>query len=368
MIESLSIQNYRGIKELEITGLKNISLISGLNNIGKTTLLESVLLLYNYRYAPNLLYPLLRKTSAFWNRIPVKFEDVLYGLFYNNDYSNKLIKISTNDVELVITYIEEHEYIIQQSTPPVPLTVTSPALGFETKRLGAVVSSAKSVSYSMSNSVYAVIENQVNDLHSLLPEVIMINDQGKITKATDLYSNIPHSTSLVTEYNKIRIDEGKKQLLIGALKIIDARISDIELGLSTDANGQHQETRIEIKKDNVLGLIPLSSLGHGINRVFNIVISLINHPNSIILIDEIENGIHYSIMEKLWELIYKISTENNNQIIAVTHSLEFARYARKINFLSDETFSYVRLLEDDVVATLSYESFKRLVDKDLEVR
>ena len=54
--------------------------------------------------------------------------------------------------------------------------------------------------------------------------------------------------------------------------------------------------------------------------MLGIILSLINAKQGIILIDEIENGIHYSIHSKLWELIFTLSEELQVQIFATTHS------------------------------------------------
>ena len=41
-----------------------------------------------------------------------------------------------------------------------------------------------------------------------------------------------------------------------------------------------------------------------------------------ILIDEIETGFHYSMFDKLWEVIATTAKKNNCQIIATTHIYE----------------------------------------------
>ena len=47
-----------------------------------------------------------------------------------------------------------------------------------------------------------------------------------------------------------------------------------------------------------------------------------NPMNNIILIDEIDNGLHYSAYKKLWEAIFALATDTNKQVFVTTHSKE----------------------------------------------
>ena len=69
-------------------------------------------------------------------------------------------------------------------------------------------------------------------------------------------------------------------------------------------------------------LFPLKLAGDGLNKLLFIVLSIISNPDSILLIDEIESGFHYSMYPKLWETIALAARENACQIIATTHSYE----------------------------------------------
>ena len=50
MIEQLHVRNFRGLKDLEIGPLSRVNLVAGMNNAGKTTLLEAIFLLGNAGY------------------------------------------------------------------------------------------------------------------------------------------------------------------------------------------------------------------------------------------------------------------------------------------------------------------------------
>ncbi|MCB4782010.1 MAG: ATP-binding protein, partial [Sulfurovum sp.] len=92
-----------------------------------------------------------------------------------------------------------------------------------------------------------------------------------------------------------------------------------------------------------------------------------------ILIDEIENGIHYTNLDKLWEIILTISEKQNVQVFATTHSKEcIESYARVAKRLEDEEIRFIELGRnkkdelDSVV--MDSEMFQRFIALGNEVR
>lgn len=61
-------------------------------------------------------------------------------------------------------------------------------------------------------------------------------------------------------------------------------------------------------------------MGDGINRVLTIILALVNSDNGFLLLDEFENGLHYSVQEKLWNIIFNLAQKLNIQVFATTHS------------------------------------------------
>jgi AAA15 family ATPase/GTPase len=65
---------------------------------------------------------------------------------------------------------------------------------------------------------------------------------------------------------------------------------------------------------------PLPSLGDGANRVLTVILNLISAKDGVLLIDEFENGLHYTIQEPLWKMIFQIAEQLNVQVFTTTHS------------------------------------------------
>jgi AAA15 family ATPase/GTPase len=66
--------------------------------------------------------------------------------------------------------------------------------------------------------------------------------------------------------------------------------------------------------------IPIGSMGDGIWRMLGLALVLVQSENGILLIDEIDTGLHHTVMERLWRLIYEAAQKYNIQILATTHS------------------------------------------------
>jgi AAA15 family ATPase/GTPase len=87
--------------------------------------------------------------------------------------------------------------------------------------------------------------------------------------------------------------------------------------------------------------------GDGLRHYISIICALYACENGYLFIDEIDNGIHYSQLDKLWELILTLSKKTNYQLFAITHSKEmlesFARVAKKLN---EQDISYTTLVKN----------------------
>jgi AAA15 family ATPase/GTPase len=110
--------------------------------------------------------------------------------------------------------------------------------------------------------------------------------------------------------------------LVEILQIIEPKVK----GLLYMGSSKHS---LGISVSNQL--ISLSDFGDGFKYLLNYFIKFIDKKNSgdlkesIFLIDEIENGIHYSVHNDFWKAIFKLSKELKVQVFATTHSLEMIK-------------------------------------------
>jgi len=117
----------------------------------------------------------------------------------------------------------------------------------------------------------------------------------------------------------------------------------------------------------------LSSFGDGLKTYIFILCSIFACTDGQLFIDEIDNGIHYTKLDRLWEIILRISKEQTVQVFATTHSKEcIESYARVAKKLEDEDVKYIKLskLKDNSIyaGVRDYNMLQYVIDDEHEVR
>ncbi len=86
-------------------------------------------------------------------------------------------------------------------------------------------------------------------------------------------------------------------------------------------------------------LLPISTMGEGMRRITSLMLAIGTTEDGIVFIDEIENGLHYSILATVWKAIAEAARTYNVQIFATTHSFEMIRAAHQA-FQGREPFDF----------------------------
>ena len=117
----------------------------------------------------------------------------------------------------------------------------------------------------------------------------------------------------------------------------------------------------------------ITEFGDGLKHYISIICALYACENGYLFIDEIDNGIYYDQLDRLWEIILTLSKQTNCQVFATTHSKEmlesFARVAKKLN---EQDISYTLLVKDKQqeikTISLGYKGLLESTEQDVEIR
>jgi uncharacterized protein YjeT (DUF2065 family) len=117
--------------------------------------------------------------------------------------------------------------------------------------------------------------------------------------------------------------------------------------------------------------VPLRSLGDGMNRILGLAVALVNVKEGMLLIDEVENGLHYSVQPDVWKLVFRTARDLNVQVFATTHSWDCIAAFQKAADQIDNEGLLIRLSEKEgqIIPTLFDE--RRLsiaTEEEIEVR
>jgi AAA15 family ATPase/GTPase len=100
--------------------------------------------------------------------------------------------------------------------------------------------------------------------------------------------------------------------VVDALKIIEPSIERIAV--------KKNAFFVKTNNNNHQGGTPLGTMGDGVGRMLGIVLAIVNAKDGILLVDEIDTGLHFSIMSDMWKLVWETAKKLNVQVFATTHS------------------------------------------------
>jgi len=317
MLRDLTIQNYRCFKDFHIDGLTRVNLLVGMNNCGKTTLLEAVYLFVhqgNPQYLGYLLHnrgELVDRSSFSHPGEPPRplFYYQISHLFYGHAPSlNSTIRFSsTQDNNLQLEIIRQKVETTQFRNPtkiktPFELVVR---LNSKEEKYNVPVYSDDLIEYRW--LTFPGFPNQYSGSSKLEDEFIM-------NKTWFIPTNSLNNLDISAMWNDITLTP-KEDQVINALKILDKNIERINF-----TNKPNFNSGILCKRSSKEYPIPLSSLGEGMRRILNLAMAAVTVENGVLLIDEIETGLYYEAQTDMWRFILKVANELNIQVFATTHS------------------------------------------------
>lgn len=356
MLSNLNIKNFRGIQNLSIYDMRRLVLLSGNNNVGKSSVLEAVFFIMDH-LSPDSF----NRMNGFRGlSVPTNGVSLWEPLFYQMNPDNTIrIQATKGKDTLSLSYAKDDSYI--------------PALNGRIPKnvAGSFQSSAKRdytlrFDFRIEGSVdYSEIGHYTTNENGTLREIADHNDMQlmQLTYTSFVNNNFVRTDrAILDRMGKAEIN-GEKEKLIGFLQRIDPSISDI---VTLSINGLPQLYINTNKK-----LLPVQFSGDGINKLLYIVLSIMDAKNGILLVDEIDTGFHYSMYRDLWKIVSDVSRDYNCQVIATTHSYE--NIVGAVEGVKDypEDFSFYRIGYDkDGLKSFrfSYDLLKSALRSDMEVR
>ncbi len=346
MIERILIENFKSLKKIEFDNVKRVNLIGGRNNSGKSTLLEAVFFFFDRLSADQTMRHLAWRGIQ---KLDLEPEKMWSPLFYNFEMQNAIkIKISKE-----IMFVNSDKNY-------------KPKLA--DKENNILLENVGNLSTQQNFSLSVKVSENNKELFKSYHTISGLNiekNTSKLEIAAYLSGRTFNAAELISEFNKT--DEmGETGELVEALKIIDERVENLSLNMAGGVSV------IYAKINGIDRKIPAALLGDGINRLLAIIIKIKTCKNGVVLIDEIENGFHYSTMTKIWELINKLSKKYNCQIFAATHSYECLKAAFDCFESSKDDFQYIRMAKSktgEITPKIyDYDVLESAIENDLEVR
>lgn len=131
-------------------------------------------------------------------------------------------------------------------------------------------------------------------------------------------------------WDTIALTDDEDQV-IDSLRIIAPTLEKLVMVQSPDGRS---ERMLMAKLREFRGPVPFKSLGEGTVHLLSVILALLKARGGVVLMDEVENGVHYSVQSDLWALIFEQCGRSATQVFASTHSWDcvegFAHGGRRV--------------------------------------
>jgi hypothetical protein len=308
VLSSLEIAGFRAFEQLSFSRLARVNLIVGKNNVGKSSVLEAVQL-YADGGASGTIVDLLEQRDLLDYAASKKARDGLERLetaleqlyFRRADAYAKQIRVGPRTGGPVLTV----ERLMLDSASAPSLVEQQGIFGEE------IFSPAAEPAIRVRMDDRRVINVPLSRFDASL----RWRGWAEVAPVVSIDAN-GHSDSDPGElWDNVALTELEESVL-DALRVIEPGLE--RLSFIADTEGYERIPVVKIAGHS--RPVPLRNLGDGMNRLLILSLGLVNSRNGILLVDEVENGIHYSAQPQMWELVFRIAVRLNVQVFATTHS------------------------------------------------
>ncbi len=360
MIKSIEINHFKSISKIKLDDFKRVNLIVGKNNSSKTTILEALFLCIGPSN-PQLILNInnLRGLS-------LSEADDFRFIFYNLEYENKINIKAEIDKQIRIINIEPS---VSNKRLDIVKKITNIPNDIQARNFSNISSeiydelkisfALKDFKEKEKNYVSKISHSHTNGF-----ELENVKNYKEKFNGIFIISKSNFSNTLIKSLENVIITKNEKNL-IQYLSKIDNRIIDIKLG-------SNQLIYFDV---GLARLIPAQLIGDGVLKLMNVLLAIMEYR--IVLIDEIDNGLHFSALKDLWRLIFKVSADYKTQLFITTHDFETLKYLKEVleeaEFESSQndirSYTVVRTVNNNFnIYKYNFNEFEHSLNQGIEIR
>jgi AAA15 family ATPase/GTPase len=346
MITSLEIENFRGLKQLKLSGLQRINVLVGPNASGKTALLESLFLAaranpqtaLNFWINRGMQLPNFIASPAPMFIAPFSppvFQELWNNLFASQDGTRTIsISYTEGDSSRKLLKIYYGVRLVQPAQGVFPTTIVTSAISGPVFAPWEMKFTTDPISFERTDD-----ENRITVLRGYLNQQSQLQfDEGPpLGPASAMFP----STSIYNEndnlvwFSNLGVKNREKEVL----SILQSEFPGIrDLSVLSPAG----ISRLYSRYQNNESKLPITLISSGIHKVLSLVLASVSYQNGLLLIDEIENGIFYKRYKEIWSALHKLSSTQQNQIFVSTHSKECLDALLPVIAEDPDSFSLLR--------------------------
>lgn len=318
MITDVQFENFRCFKEFSLGNIHQITLISGQNGSGKTTVLEGIALFLSLARHDVL--------SDIGTDMRMLYHEVAAGKAVR-------ISIAMDDSDRKTLAFSQKKHFSAEISMSIHPGSSAAEMPSDAAMLNFLYTEgdeeAGSCSLKRHENSLRHVRTSKNKVLPAFPRVFYFA-QGRLI----------HQQTAAALVSLIEAETGAQELR-DSLSLFVPDMTDIFVPA--------REAGTDIFCLFTTGkVLPLRAMGSGMQKLVSCLAVMTANPGSVFLIDEIESGFHYSFYDQLWKFIFATADHHHCQIIATTHSSECLAAASNVAKSLDNTeLSYLRLDSTD---------------------
>lgn len=344
MFNKIEIERFRGIASASINGFRQINLFFGKNNCGKSSLLECLFLASG---VSNPLLPIHVNLMRGYNK--TRLNDLKLD-FYNLDSTYPIhIRLDNDETrDLKINLFEQNRNNISINADDAN-----------------ILSNLEEGEYGL-NFDFEIngkpFESQLR-FGSAKSTDATRNVSSKYTESLRcIYLSPKYDFSASIQGLKNILQNKDEHFIVEGLKIIEPRVKDF---IFTD-----KEMLVDV---GLSKRIPVNMMGDGARKIVSLLTAIYDCKDGALLVDEISNGFHHSVMCNLWKVLINASIRNNTQLFITTHDTDSIKGLRDaaLDKYNDIVAAFKLLkTSDDELKSYHYslESLDYSINQEIEVR
>lgn len=345
MIQSLRIRDFRGFDEYGLAELRQVNLLVGKNNCGKTSILEAVHLLESRGNPSAIRSAMYRRgeiyreeTEGVGSKVHIDVRHLFRRHMVSAESPIRLESVGTvQNRSLIVRIVEPGEYEKLDSIPELirERLGGNNALLFEGTPSPAVAALPLTPRDGISVDQLERSSSKIQSEDDRLPVYFVTTE----TQSSDF---------LARNWEGIALTE-EEDLVLEALGVLEPRVERIAvLGERPFYRGT-SKSGVIIRLEGEPSPVPLGSMGDGMWRMLTLILATIRAANGVLLVDEIDTGLHHTAIADMWRLVIRTAVRLDVQVFATTHSLDCVNSLANVisqHAFPDDSMSIQRIEKD----------------------